>query len=66
MLIVLCLYLIISFFEVRHLYKTKKKKEAVLYIAISTLAVSLAMVLILSPDYNSFINLVLNLMGIES
>ncbi|MDD5016875.1 MAG: hypothetical protein PHO15_02100 [Eubacteriales bacterium] len=66
MLIVLCIYLIVSFFEVRHLFKTAKKKEGAIYIAVFTLAVSLGTILILSPNYNSFANFVFNILGIKS
>lgn len=63
--IMLCAFLLISFFEVRSLLKKQEKKEAVLFIVLGTLAVFTGVFLILSPGYTSFSKLMLDLFGIR-
>ena len=63
MFLILCAFIIVSFFELRHLFKTKEKKEAVIYIIISVMTVVLAVFLILVPDFKSLSKLFLSLMG---
>lgn len=65
MLIILCILLIASFFEVKHLLKIKEKKEAFIYIALTAAAVLLAFFLILTPDYTSFAKIIFNLFNIS-
>jgi purine-cytosine permease-like protein len=64
MLMVLCIFLIVSFFEFRHLLKAKEKKEATVYAAFSAAAVFLAVFLMLTPDYTSFSRMIFNLFNI--
>jgi hypothetical protein len=63
MLLIFCAFLIISIFELKCLFKTKEKKEAIIYIIISGAAVALAIFMMLVPDYKSFSKLILGIMG---
>lgn len=65
MLIMLCAFILISFFEVRNLLKKKEKNEAALFVIIGGLAVLLGVFLLLNPDYTSFARMMLNLFGIN-
>jgi hypothetical protein len=62
---VLILYAAVSFFEVRRLFKTGERKEAVIYLAIAGLAGLLVAYMMLFPGYVSFARLVLGALGIE-
>jgi uncharacterized membrane protein HdeD (DUF308 family) len=65
MLIVLCAFILISFFEVRNHFKKKEKKEAVLFIIFGGLAVLLGVFMLLTPDFTSFANMMINLFGVK-
>jgi uncharacterized membrane protein HdeD (DUF308 family) len=65
MFLILCAFIIVSFFELVHLFKTKEKKEAVIYIVLSVLTVIFALFLMLTPDYSSFSKIFLGLAGIK-
>jgi len=65
MLTTLCVFFVISFFELRHLYKAQERKEAFIYIVIAGLAVSLAMFLILVPRHSSFAKLLFDILEIH-
>lgn len=65
MFLILCIFLIVSVFELVHLFKTKNKKEAVVYIVLSGFAVLIAAYLMLTPDYSSFSKIILGLAGIK-
>lgn len=65
MFIVLCAFLVASFFELKALFKSKEKKEAAVYIVISVAAVSLAAFLMLAPDHTSFADMILRLFNIS-
>ncbi len=54
MLTVLVIFLIVSFFELKALFKAKEKKEAAVYIVISIITAFLGVFLMLTPDYSSF------------
>ncbi len=63
MLIILFIFLAVSVFELWHLFKTKEKKEAFIYIVITAATVVLALYLMLTPGYDSFSNTMLKLLG---
>jgi uncharacterized membrane protein HdeD (DUF308 family) len=65
MFLILCIFLIVSVFELIHLFKKKEKKEAAVYIVFSALALLLAVFLMLKPDYSSFTKIILGLAGIK-
>jgi len=65
MFLILCIFLIVSFFEIMHLFKIKEKKEAVIFIGIAVITITLAVFLLLTPDYSSFSKTVLSLIGIK-
>ena len=65
MLLVLCIFFIVSFFEIRHLLKIKEKKETLLYVVFSAAAVFVAVFLMLTPDYNSFADIMFKLFNIS-
>lgn len=63
MLIIIFFLLVVFFFEARYLIKQKQKSEAVLYIVLSALALSLGTILTLVPGNPSFSKMVLDLFG---
>lgn len=65
MLIILCIFLIISVFEVIHLVKYKNKREVAVYAVITAMTIALALYVILVPEYESFSKAMLNLFNIE-
>jgi hypothetical protein len=65
MFLILCIFLIASFFELLHLFKIKEKKEAVIHIVISALAVALGVYMLLMPDFSSFSKILLGIAGIN-
>jgi uncharacterized membrane protein HdeD (DUF308 family) len=56
---------LISFFEIRSLFKKQEKKEAALFIVLGTLAVFLGVFLLLSPGYTSFSKIMLDMFGVR-
>lgn len=65
MLIILCIFILLSFFEIRSLFKRKEKTEAVLFIIIGAAAISLGVFLMLVTDYTSFAKVMLDLFNIS-
>lgn len=65
MVIMLCIFLIVSVFEVVHLIRCKNKKEVVTYVVVTAMTVALAVYLMLVPEFKSFARLMLNLFSIE-
>ena len=61
----LCVLLAASFFEVRFLVRSQEKKEAAVYIGISILTVALAVYLMLTPDYYSFMKFMNHLFHVK-
>jgi multisubunit Na+/H+ antiporter MnhB subunit len=64
MAVCLCAFVLLSFFEIRSLFKRKEKTEAVLFIIIGALAVSLGVFLLMTPDFTSFSKIMLDLFNI--
>lgn len=63
MLLILCIFIIVSVFELKHLFKKKEKKEALIYIIISGFAAMLAVFMMLVPDFISFSKIFLGIAG---
>ncbi len=64
MLIILCIFILISFFEVRSLFRRKEKPEAVLFIIIGAAAVALGIFLMQVTDFTSFAKVMLDLFNV--
>lgn len=65
MLIILCIFIIVSVFEIIHLIKYKNKKELTVYSVITAMTIALALYVILVPEYESFSRVMMNLFNIE-
>lgn len=65
MVILLCIFLIVSVFEVVHLIRYKNYKEIIVYIAIAAMTVSLALYIMLVPEFKSFTRIILDLFNVE-
>jgi hypothetical protein len=52
-------------FEIKHLFKTKNKKEGFIYIFIASLTIVLAVFLMLVPDFRSLTKIMLDLSGVK-
>ncbi|MGE5495005.1 MAG: hypothetical protein ACM3S4_06880 [Burkholderiales bacterium] len=65
MLIILCIFILISFFEVRSLFKRKEKAEAVLFIILGSAAVALGVFLMLASDFTSFAKIMLDIFNAD-
>ncbi len=65
MVILLLIFLFISFFEIFCMFKKKEQKEAVVYIVLAGLTTALALFLIFFPKAKSLSKTLLDLFGIE-
>jgi hypothetical protein len=65
MFLMFCAFIIVSVFEIKHLYKTKNKKEGFIYIIIASLTIALAVFLMLVPDFRSLTKIILDLGGVK-
>jgi hypothetical protein len=61
MIYILCIFIIISFFEVRFLVNNKEKKEMAIYIILTAIVIFLSVYMMLFPDYIGFSKMILDL-----
>lgn len=66
MIYVLLIIIVVSIFEVRGLFRSNKKKEAILYIAVAAAALMLGAFVLLVPEYKGFSKNMLDLFGIKN
>lgn len=65
MFLMLCAFIIVSVFEIKHLFKTKNKNEGFIYIIIASLTIVLAIFLMLVPNFRSLTKIMLDLSGVK-
>lgn len=62
---VLAIFLAASVFEVLHLFRSREKKEAAVYLVLAAAALGLAVYMMANPQYDSFAKLALDLLGVN-